>query len=308
MALRMLLIPAVMGWLVDLDEDNVGLAPSGFPITEISPLRLQRVVRRTLRRTVSLRNVVQVARTNGPAYICATLDWWPETKCDYGRCPWPRGVSIEDIDLSRPRLNLAVAALAAEPPQQKQLPTAASHPPLTLRLGGSMADYVQYRVSSSDSKSCRTWSTTPTTRLGYRLFDGAGKVAGICFDPRRLITILEWAKAMGCQIAFGVAAMYGRVVAHRCPTGLNCRDVQPTPECCTGWKNSPWDGSNLLALLRKLKEAGVMPWALQFGNELNGKKGIEVSVHLISLSLSLSLSLSRSLARSLSLSLSATAA
>lgn len=21
-------------------------------------------------------------------FICASLDWWPSTKCDYGHCPW----------------------------------------------------------------------------------------------------------------------------------------------------------------------------------------------------------------------------
>lgn len=21
-------------------------------------------------------------------FICATLDWWPHDKCDYGHCPW----------------------------------------------------------------------------------------------------------------------------------------------------------------------------------------------------------------------------
>ena len=21
-------------------------------------------------------------------FICATLDWWPHTKCDYNHCPW----------------------------------------------------------------------------------------------------------------------------------------------------------------------------------------------------------------------------
>lgn len=21
-------------------------------------------------------------------YVCATVDWWPHTKCDYNQCPW----------------------------------------------------------------------------------------------------------------------------------------------------------------------------------------------------------------------------
>lgn len=26
--------------------------------------------------------------TVGDEFICATLDWWPASKCDYGSCPW----------------------------------------------------------------------------------------------------------------------------------------------------------------------------------------------------------------------------
>jgi hypothetical protein len=26
----------------------------------------------------------------GENFVCATLDWWPPDKCDYGTCPWAR--------------------------------------------------------------------------------------------------------------------------------------------------------------------------------------------------------------------------
>lgn len=29
----------------------------------------------------------EIARTDDD-YICATLDWWPSDKCDYGSCSW----------------------------------------------------------------------------------------------------------------------------------------------------------------------------------------------------------------------------
>ena len=40
-------------------------------------------------------------------FICATLDWWPESKCDYGRCAWS-GASVLNLDLSSPDLKQAV--------------------------------------------------------------------------------------------------------------------------------------------------------------------------------------------------------
>ncbi len=48
---------------------------------------------------------VAVAST-GENYICATTDWWPPNKCDYGVCPWadtPHGnPSITNLDITQP--------------------------------------------------------------------------------------------------------------------------------------------------------------------------------------------------------------
>jgi hypothetical protein len=60
-------------------------------------------------------------------YPCATLDWWPADKCDGGDCAW-RNASILTADLSDRLLINAVKALS----------------PLTLRVGGSLADQVIY--------------------------------------------------------------------------------------------------------------------------------------------------------------------
>ena len=57
-------VPQVHGW----EED--------------SPQRRLRVAVRPL-----------VARIVSSRFVCATLDWWPSAKCDYGRCPW-RGASL----------------------------------------------------------------------------------------------------------------------------------------------------------------------------------------------------------------------
>lgn len=29
-----------------------------------------------------------ILATTDEAFICATLDWWPPDKCDYGTCSW----------------------------------------------------------------------------------------------------------------------------------------------------------------------------------------------------------------------------
>lgn len=36
---------------------------------------------------VKIEAVTSIAKTDDHL-ICATLDWWPTDKCDYGQCPW----------------------------------------------------------------------------------------------------------------------------------------------------------------------------------------------------------------------------
>lgn len=36
---------------------------------------------------VRVKGAISIAETD-EAFICATLDWWPETKCNYNQCPW----------------------------------------------------------------------------------------------------------------------------------------------------------------------------------------------------------------------------
>ena len=45
----------------------------------------------------------RVASVVSSRFVCATLDWWPSDKCDYGRCPWG-GASLLDVDLEDPLL------------------------------------------------------------------------------------------------------------------------------------------------------------------------------------------------------------
>eukprot|EP00404_Azadinium_spinosum_P054612 CAMPEP_0180795082 /NCGR_PEP_ID=MMETSP1038_2-20121128/55998_1 /TAXON_ID=632150 /ORGANISM="Azadinium spinosum, Strain 3D9" /LENGTH=541 /DNA_ID=CAMNT_0022833955 /DNA_START=1 /DNA_END=1622 /DNA_ORIENTATION=+ len=208
----------------------------------------------------------EISRTSD-GFVCVNLDWWPPSKCDYGRCPWGEA-SILNIDLASPRLRSGMRALAAASP---------SVGTLTLRLGGSMADYIQYNTSAEESEE---------TRLGYVLFDwsrspkgtnATGTVVGKCLQPQRLLDLMQFCSELGCRIAFGIAAMPGRWLREACPSGTKCWHLKPRPECCTTW-DGIWDDSNARALLSLLKDHGVMPWALEFGNELVGKEGVQAHI------------------------------
>jgi heparanase 1 len=215
--------------------------------------------------TATVNPALPVGHTN-EGYICVNLDWWPKTKCDYDRCPWGEA-SIQNLDITNPLFRTALSALAAASP---------SNDTLTLRLGGSMADYIQYNTSAAASERCIPWEVTNTTRLGFELYSQAkDQVVGPCLQPQRLIDILKLCDELHCRVAFGINAMNGRTTPG-CPEGTRelCWKNKPTPACCTEW-NGNWDPTNAASLLAALKEAGVKPWALEFGNELVGAPGIE---------------------------------
>ena len=60
--------------------------------------------------TVTIGDVL-LGQTSPVSFTCVDLDWWPETKCDYGRCTWARS-SMLTIDLDDRRLRAALRALS----------------------------------------------------------------------------------------------------------------------------------------------------------------------------------------------------
>jgi len=70
---RFLVFAAIFSWILISVSRNGCL---GFDVHES-----------TTDVVVRVRGATSIAKTD-EKFICATLDWWPPSKCDYGQCPW----------------------------------------------------------------------------------------------------------------------------------------------------------------------------------------------------------------------------
>ena len=144
-------------------------------------------------------------------YVCATLDWWPNLKCDYERCSW-QGASLLAIDLEDPLLVAAARRLA----------------PFVLRLGGSLADFVTYEeadgcapLPSSTARPAGEASPRAPRGGSRRCMSSCGdftidehKIFGFrdgCLTRSRWDQLAAFCRSVGCEIAFSINALRGRV-------------------------------------------------------------------------------------------------
>ena len=217
--------------------------------------------------TVTINGDVLLGQTSPVSFTCVDLDWWPETKCDYGRCTWGRS-SLLTIDLEDRRLRAALRALA----------------PSFLRLGGSLSDFVRYEVSDTDAagpSGCNASFGGPTlaTRLGF-------PVGGGCLKASRWDGLHQLCRDTGCSVVFTLNALAGRHLQDPCAEGTDCLHHAANHTCCTSWSGA-WDPTNAAQLLRYARRSGNVPWGLALGNELvgarEGKWGVDaggIQAHL----------------------------
>ncbi|KAG6557785.1 hypothetical protein Mapa_000552 [Marchantia paleacea] len=130
-------------------------------------------------------NTSRVVATIDETFLCATLDWWPSSKCNYGSCPWGHA-GLLNLDLGNPLLERTLAGLA----------------PFTIRIGGTLQDLIVYNVGDHmATEPCLPFVYNASALFSY---------TGGCLPMEKWDAMNVLFMKTGVSVAFGLNALYGR--------------------------------------------------------------------------------------------------
>ncbi|KAH6769554.1 glucuronidase 2 [Perilla frutescens var. hirtella] len=187
---------------------------------------------------VRVKGVTSIAKTDDN-FVCATLDWWPHTKCDYNQCPWANA-GILNLDLNKKILANAIKAFDS----------------LRIRVGGSLQDQVVYKVGKH-AKNCRDFKLKHGGLFGFS--EG-------CLPMKRWDRLNKLFNHTGALVTFSLNALIGRKKAAR-------KKKANEATLMVG----KWDHRNAYDLINYTVSKGYKIDSFELGNELCGS-GVSVRV------------------------------